>query len=174
MFTPSTTQLSTFTIAPNAGILKTTRKRKKNIQLGRHPTRNMRVKFVPLLNGRRVSQLDESMEVDTTGIIEVETSFRQANTNSSNGSRSTEKKAAGGLASQRYSFSLRARDRNHFAVAISSRNMFCALALAAFASIIEKQDSSLMLPSTFQPIEPQTRKHAIDSPVLAEWLDAEQ
>ena len=32
------TKLSTSTISLNAGILKTTRKRKENIQVGRHPT----------------------------------------------------------------------------------------------------------------------------------------
>ena len=31
-----------------------------------------------------------------------------------------------------------------------------------------------MFPSTFQPMEPQTRKHAMNSPNQAEWLDAEQ
>ena len=85
-------QLSISTIAPNAGILKTTRKRRKNIWIGRQPTRNMRVEFAPPLNGRRISQLDGSMEVDTTSITEVETSFRQAFTDRSKGSRSTEKK----------------------------------------------------------------------------------
>ena len=109
----------------------------------------MKMKFTPPLNGRRVSQLDESMEADTTNIIDDETSSRQAITNSNIGSRTTEKKAASVLASHRYSLSLRARDRNHFAAAISFGNIFCALALIAFAAVIEKQDSSSMLLSTF-------------------------
>ena len=52
--------------------------------------------------------------------------------------------------------------------------MFCALALIVFAAVIEKQDSSSMRLATFQPMEPQTRKQAMDSPDQAEWLDAEQ
>ena len=73
-----------------------------------------------------------------------------------------------------YSVSLRSRGRNYFAAATSCENMFCALAVIALASAMEKQDSSSMLPATFQPMGPQTRKHAMDSSDQAEWLDAEQ
>ena len=161
-------------MAPKAGILKTSKKRKSESQIGRHPTRNMRVKFAPPLTGRRVSQPKQSMESDTSGITQDDTSSRQAPTTSRIGSRSPERPAASVPASHRYTLSLRPRDRNHFAAEISSGNMFCALALIAFASVIEKQDSSTLLPTTFQPVEPQTRKQAMDSPDYAEWLEAEQ
>ena len=161
-------------MAPKAGILKTSKKRKRVSQIGRHPTSKMRVKFAPPLPGRRVSQPKQSMESDTSGITQDDTSSRQAPTTSRIGSRSPERPAASVPASHRYTLSLRPRDRNYFAAAISSGNMFCALALIAFASVIEKQDSSTLLPTTFQPVEPQTRKQAMDSPDYAEWLEAEQ
>ena len=152
-------------MAPKAGILKTSKKRKRITQIGRHPTENMRVKFAPPLQGRRFSQLEKSMESDTTSIQQVDTSSRQAPTSGRIGFRSPERQAASVPASHRYTLSLRPRDRNHFAAAISSGNMFCALALIAFAAVIEKQDSSALPPTTFQPIEPQTRKQAMDSPI---------
>ena len=47
MLTRSPNQLPTSSLASNAEILETISKRKKDIQIGRHPTRNMRVKFAP-------------------------------------------------------------------------------------------------------------------------------
>ena len=68
MLTRPPNQSSKITMAPNAGPLIATRKRNKNIQIGRQPINNMRVKFAPPVTGRRVSQLVESMEVDNTSI----------------------------------------------------------------------------------------------------------
>ena len=68
---------------------------------------------------------------------------------------------------------LRSRDKNHFAAAISCGNIFCALALIAFTSVIEHDDEAFMLPTTHVPLEPQTRDQAMRSPQCDEWIAAE-
>ena len=80
MLTQPSPQLIKSAMALTAENLKTSKKRKRITQIGRHPTENMRVKFAPPLQGRRFSQLEQSMESDTTSIQQVDTSSWQAPT----------------------------------------------------------------------------------------------